>query len=199
MSLDGSPLTHGGSATQFMLRLPGDAACPGDTEHHGYLVFSYVTPSTAAPANLTFPGGYPSSGLDLITVRGEPYKAQPTAVISGSIIQPPAFVWSRYDHHPDVLPAGTYNVGIACAHQYGQVVSYWNTQVAIVASSTDPGGFTWQAVGLHAAGGGGSSHRGLIIGLAVAGVLLVAAGVVMARRKRAGHGAPGQPLRHPSR
>jgi hypothetical protein len=195
---DGTPLQSGGSATAFTLRLPENAACPGDSEHHGYLVYGYVAPSNADPGTLTFPGGYPSSGLDLITVHGEPFKTRATAVLTGSILQPPGFVWSRYDHHSDVLPPGTYDVGIACAFQYGHVASYWNTKVTILASSTDPGGFTWQVTGFHAGRGGGWSNGALILGVTLVGALVVVGGVTIGLRNRTLRDALRRPVRRPT-
>jgi hypothetical protein len=179
---NGSALTSGGSATPFTLALPATAACPADTFRHGYLVYSYVTPASMDPGHLTFPGGFPSSNLDLITTTGEPYITNATAPYTGSILRLPAFVWSRYDHHPEVLPPGTYNVGIACAHNLGRVEAYWNNRIQIMASSSDSGGFTWRAVGAVPSSTS-SSPTGLIVGLVLAATAILSVGLAWGLRR----------------
>jgi hypothetical protein len=180
----GASLNSGGSTTPFSLLLPTGAACPADTARHGYLVYSYLTPMTTDPTSLTFPGGYPSSNLDLITTGGEPFVTNATAPYSGAILRLPAFDWSRYDRHPEVLPPGTYNVGIACALNQGHVVAYWNNQIRFTASATDAGGFIWQVVGAKAAPtSGGSSNTGLVAGLVLAVAVIVAVGLAVGLRR----------------
>jgi hypothetical protein len=184
----GASLNSGGSGTPFSLLLPSDAACPADTAHHGYLVYSYVTPLAADPTSLTFPGGYPSSNLNLITTGGEPFVTNATAPNSGAILRLPMFDWSRYDHHPDVLPPGTYNVGIACALNQGHVVAYWNNRIRFTATATDAGGFIWQVVGAKAApaSSGGGSNIGLVAGLVLAVAVVVAVGLAVGLRRPRG-------------
>jgi hypothetical protein len=140
----GQGLASGGSATPFTLRLPSGARCPGDTYHHGYLIFSYVVPTTLDPSSLTFPSNFPRSGVDLITVVGVPFVTQATDPYAATIATLPDFSWSRYDHDTAELPLGTYNVGIACAHGLGRVERYWNVKFDFASSATDPGGFTWR-------------------------------------------------------
>jgi hypothetical protein len=171
-----APLNSGGSATLFTLKLPDGAACPGDTAHKGYLLFSYTVPVEVAPDRVTFPSNSPNIGVDLIDTNGEPFVAQATGVDTGVVPQPPPFVWSRYDHHPEALPPGTYNVGLACVYNY-RVVKYWNARVTFVASDRDPGGFTWTASAPIRPSSGGSSGDPWIVVAAVAGALVVAAGV----------------------
>jgi hypothetical protein len=146
----GQVLDSGGSATPFTLRLPSGAKCPGDTYHHGYLVFSYVVPTTIDPSGLTFPGDFPRSGVDLITVSGVPFVTQATDPYAATIVSLPDFSWSRYDHDSADLPPGPYNVGIACAHGLGTVERYWNVKFDFAPSARDPGGFTWRVLGAQA-------------------------------------------------
>ena len=40
-----APLSSGGASTPFTLALPPHAACPGDTAHSGYHVYSYLVPA----------------------------------------------------------------------------------------------------------------------------------------------------------
>jgi hypothetical protein len=185
-----SPLNGGGSATPFTLRLPGGAACPGDTAHKGYLVFSYTIPAAVKPDHIFFPGGSPKVGVDLIDTAGVPFVTEATGVNTGVVLQPPVFVWSRYDHHPEALPPGTYNVGLACA-LLDRPVTYWNTQITFVASSTDPGGFTWRVANPVRIASRGSSVPMVAV---VAGGLVLAAGVALAVRHRRRSPAPTEAL-----
>jgi hypothetical protein len=178
-----SSLNGGASASVFSVSLPADAKCPGDTAHKGYLVDSYVVPVGTDLNSLTFVGGYPNVGVDLITTEGVPWVANYTQPFSATMPLPfPAFSWSRYDHETKYLPMGTYNVGIACADEHNRIVSYWNTQVRFTASSTDPGGFTWAVAHGYRAGGGGHPAA-LIVGLFFL-ILAVIAGVIWLRSRR---------------
>jgi hypothetical protein len=171
---NGAPLNSGGSETPFTLKLPNGSACPGDTAHKGYLLFSYTVPINVAPDRVTFPSNSPNIGVDLIDINGEPFVSQATGVDTGAVPPSPPFVWSRYDHHPEALPPGTYNVGLACVYDY-RVVRYWNARVTFVANASDPGGFTWTASASVRPSTGGSSGDLWIVVAAVAGGLVVAA------------------------
>jgi hypothetical protein len=179
---NGAAVNAGGSATLFTFKLPAGATCPGDTEHQGYLLFGYTVPVAVNPQQVTFGGGEASIGAALIDAGGTPYVAVATGVNSGAVVQPPAFVWSRYDHHPEVLPAGTYNVGLACVLD-NRVVTYWNTPITFVASSTDPGGFTWKVADPVPISSHGSSAPVLAIVAVTAGVVL-AVGLAWGIRRR---------------
>jgi hypothetical protein len=181
----GSPLDSGGSATPFTLQLPSGAACPGDTYHHDYLVFSYGVPESVSPASLTFPGTFPSTGVDLITLQGEPFVTQATAMNTGAIQTLPGFAWSRYDHDPTEQPLGTYNVGIACAQGLGKVAAYWNVRINFVTNDRDPGGFSWQVASPPAAASGQNGDRTpFLVGIVVGVVILASALTVLIRRRQ---------------
>jgi hypothetical protein len=181
----GQALRAGGSATAFSFKLPGGAACPGDSYHHGYLIFSYVVPLGTEPSSLTFPDNFPSSGADLITVGGTPYVTQATEEYTGAIPSLPGFSWSRYAHDTSDLPPGSYNVGIACAEGLGKVDRYWNTKIDFVATSTDSGGFTWHVLEAVDPATHHSSSWKTILSI-VAAVVVVGAvlAVVLGRRPR---------------
>jgi hypothetical protein len=195
----GQALDSGGSATVFGLQLPSGAACPGDSYHDGYLVYSYTVPVGTDPASVTFPGTFPSPGVDLITNEGVPFVAQTTSPDTGTIPPLPLFSWSRYGHTAE-LPLGEYNVGIACAHGLGagRVVKFWNVKLDFAASSRDPGGFTWRVAGAQSGptlphSTGLSSHlAAALIGLAALAVLGLALtwGVRHRRRRLAGSAPP---------
>jgi hypothetical protein len=149
----GEAVNSGGSAAVFGLQLPSGAACPGDSYHKGYQVYSYAVPVGTDPAAVTFPSSVPVPGVDLITVAGVPFVSQFTEPDTAVIPSLPEFSWSRYDHDTAELPPGQYNVGIACVHGNGagKVVKFWNVKVDFAASSRDPGGFTWRVVGAQSA------------------------------------------------
>src|SRR5262249_30710242 len=145
-------------------------------------LFSYTVPANVPPDRVTYPGGNPNIGVNLIDAAGQPFLAQATGVYTGEVPQSPAFVWSRYDHDPQDLPPGTYNVGLACVHGYN-VVRYWNARVTFMASDADPGGFTWTASEpVHLSSGGSSGDMWWIVVAAAAGALAIAAGVAWRRR-----------------
>jgi hypothetical protein len=180
----GNALDSGGSATPFTLQLPSGAACPGDTYHHDYLVFSYGVPVLVSPASLTFPGTFPRTGVDLITLAGEPFVTQATAPFTGGIQTLPGFSWSRYDHDPADFPLGMYNVGIACAQGLGTVARYWNVRIDFMANDRDPGGFSWQVVSPPAAPSGQNGDDTLVLVATVVGVVILASGLALLLRRR---------------
>jgi hypothetical protein len=125
------------------VQVPSSAKCPGDTEHHGYLVFSYVAKVSTDPSVIRYVDSYPDTGLDLVDIYGQPYITQATGADTASVNIKDIFDWSRYDNQPTYIsPGATYNVGIACVLGRDPV-RYWNTQFTFAASSSDPGGFTW--------------------------------------------------------
>ena len=154
-----TPLTGGGSATPFSVRLPAGAACTGDSANDGYRVQSYMVPSSVSPATLTFdfvgpvPQGVGGSlRQPLYTSDGNPYLNAQTANATqpggpGPVINIPAFSLGVYE--PGNVPAGTYNLGIACTRGNAsptQLDTYWNAQLVVSTSAADePAGFTWTA------------------------------------------------------
>jgi hypothetical protein len=178
-------LKTGGSGTPFAFALPQGAACPGDTAHKFFLLDSYVLPATTNPGTVSFRGGVPKQGTDLVAVDGEPYEAVNTAENTGAIPGLPTFSWAAYAHHLNILGAKTFNFGIMCANRYGAATTYWNAEVAFTASSTDPGGFTWTVIGVPKATSGGTSVAtvaGVAIGVAAVGGVLA---LVWSRRRPA--------------
>jgi hypothetical protein len=142
------------------------------------------------PSRETYPSTGVRIGVDLIDTGGTPYVGDFTGVDSGAVPPSPPFVWSRYDHDPQDLPPGTYNVGVACVHDQ-HVVRYWNVRFTFVASVRDPGGFTWTAADPVPASSG-SSDGPAVAGAAVVAVLIGAGGVVWWRR-RAARAVAGRP------
>jgi hypothetical protein len=186
-----TPLTGGGSGTEFGVALPAGASCPGDTMHDGYLVYSYLVPEGVSPTAVNFKTGVPDRFYGFIA-EGAYFGAVNTAQVSGEIVGlPPAFAISRWTTS-ELLAKGsdtaTWHGGIACATAGGVVSRYWDTGFAFRADSSDPRGYSWRVAQPAVAA---SSHLGLWLG---GTLLVVAAGagvtaLVLARRRR--RGSPG--------
>lgn len=159
----GSPLTSGGSATQFALRPPSGAACTGDSASGNYRVQSYMVPATVNPATLTFDAGGPapqgtgSAYRQPLFSNGTPFVNKLTGVATtangpGLLVNLPPFDFTLFGADgPTLVPAGTYNLGYACTVGTGasQVLDkYWNVQFTISANPADsPSKLSWVVAG----------------------------------------------------
>ena len=157
-----TPLASGGSATQFTVSLPPQAACSGDTATGGYHVFSYLAPQGDGPLRVSFPGGVPIEGLGLVDTLGTYYGPVNTAIGTGQIIGiPNDFEWAPMITNSYIAltgaggllytgsgstASGVWEAGIACANASGAPIDNWNTEVTFSASSSDSNGFVWSAV-----------------------------------------------------
>ena len=144
--------TSGTSATAFTLNLPTGAACTGDSANDGYQVTSYMVRGTVNPANLQFDPITGPNPLDTGANFSQPlsevgsgssFTARQTANADtpggpGLIIGIPQFDLSLFT--PGQIPAGAYNVGIACvlgAPDADQLHEFWNTKITV---TTNPSG-----------------------------------------------------------
>jgi hypothetical protein len=165
-------LSSGGARTPFTVALPANAACPGDTTHLGYHVYSYLVPAGTNLASVTFVN-FPSKGYGLVNGYGKYYGAINTAENTGQIIGiPNDFEWG-----PLVMSDGgripiasllggsnhgVWEAGIACANTHGALAARWNTQVTFSSGTQSANGLSWKAtprmasvaMGAHA----GQSH-----------------------------------------
>lgn len=146
-----TPLTSGGSATQFSVALPANAACTGDTANDGYHVYSYLVPVGTTITAITFTT-HPSTGLGLVNNSGLYYGPVNTAITTGQIIGIPTnFEWGPLLSDGATLASllytggtsGEWDAGLACANSSGTLTDYWNIEVNFTASSSDPAGFVW--------------------------------------------------------
>jgi hypothetical protein len=84
----------------------------------------------------------------LYDTTGTPYVGENTAINTGQIPTPVTnFNWVDYSINGSggtllTLPAGTYNVGIACVTDTSTTDRFWNSQLTFKAS-TDPNGESW--------------------------------------------------------
>lgn len=149
-----APLT-GGSETPFNLTLPSPGACTGDTATGQYLVQGYIVPDSVDPATLTYNDNGPvplgtgaSFRQPLYQSDSQSYTNKPTGIAAPGgpgVISPPEFFFGVFTS--SALPAGTYNIGIACTKGTPgptQLDRFWNVKVTFTADAGDtPGGFTW--------------------------------------------------------
>jgi hypothetical protein len=143
-----SPLPSGSSSTPFTVALPPRAACPGDTAHDGYRVYSYLVPKGTDLSSVTFVDD-PSTGYGLVA-GGRYYGAIDTAIHTGQIIGiPNDFEWGAlFSRVPlsallDGPSGGVWETGLACADARGTLSNAWNAQVTFVAQPGDAHGFAW--------------------------------------------------------
>ena len=192
-SSDGShELTHGQSATQFSLRLPSGAACPGDSANDQWRVQSFMIPSAVSPANL----GYNVAGPDgqgqfaLYAVSTTPLVDSLTNQNTspgqpGVIPAIPPLSFAAFP--PGVLPAGTYRIGIACTLSR-KTANYWDTEVVITSSPGDkPSQFVWRLPNVPESvnqSSHGSSSWVLPIGIGALAVVAVGAWFFLPRKAR---------------
>lgn len=213
---NGAPLNAGGSTTAFRFKLPASSACTGDSTNDGYRVHSYIVPHSVDLDSLRFTGDGPvvvpgelrkpmyedGTGTQFASVQTADRTAPGRP---GSVIQPlPAFSFFGYNDLPssDVesfpLPAGTYNLGIACvlgaATSATQLDRYWNAVMTLTADPEDrPARVTWEVT--TPAGGQSAQSSGSTVGrtAGVAGAALVAGGAVLVFRRRRGHVTTSSP------
>lgn len=154
-SVSSRELTQGRSATQFTLRLPPGAGCPGDSANDQWRVQSFIVPSTDDPGALRYAEVAPAGDgrYALYDVFTAPFVHILTDANSGpgrpGVISPlPALSFAVFP--PGTLPAGRYRIGIACT-LFRETAKYWDTEIVITQSPGDePGQLTWRLAAVPA-------------------------------------------------
>ncbi|MGZ4770056.1 MAG: hypothetical protein ACXVLX_15420 [Ilumatobacteraceae bacterium] len=150
----GQPLTSGVQTTPFALVPPAGAACSGDSATGGYRVNSYIVPASVDPGTLQWDSNGPTPQVTganlsepLFSSSNTPFVNATTAVSTGQLTGLPPFSFAVFGASgPAVVPAGTYNVGLACTlgpKSSTQEDKYWNVQMTFGA---DANGLTWTVV-----------------------------------------------------
>jgi hypothetical protein len=144
----GQPLGGGGSATEFSLRLPDGAACPGDSASGNWLVQSFLIPVADDPGTIKYgvigPEGtqFPLYAFDTRPFAHQITHVSDTAGAPGIIAAVPALSFAVFP--PGYIPAGEYRIGIACTY-FRQTARYWDTELTIVDAPDDvPSQFVWR-------------------------------------------------------
>lgn len=164
-----TPIAGGTSATSFSLKLPASASCPGDSANAGYRVQSYMVPASIDPATLQFGSVGPvpvGTGVHfrqpLFDSHTNPYaNAQTAAAVHagdpGPIINIPAFTFSVFKTGD--VPAGTYNIGIACTKGQAsatQLDTFWGARMTLAPAGGGGGSLTWSVPGARSPAGASS-------------------------------------------
>lgn len=145
----GRALAGGGSATEFRVRLPEGATCPGDTLNDDWRVQSFISPVVADPGKLDYgvvgPEGQSQFALFDLDTRPFANRFIPPNVEAGK----PALIGDLPSFSFAVLPVaslpdGRYRIGIACTY-FRVTDRYWSTEIVVAASPNDaPSQFTWR-------------------------------------------------------
>lgn len=154
-----APLASGDSATTFTIGLPPSPTCPGDSANAGYRWQTYVVPASVDPSTLTFGSAGPQPTAvgaayrqPLYTTTGSPLVNRQTANADtpggpGLIFNIPDMDYAVFS--PGDIPAGVYNIGIACTlgpAGPSQMLNYWNVQKTFSTAAPGAGGpaqVTW--------------------------------------------------------
>jgi len=203
---NGQPITSGGSNQSFILQLPAQAACSGDTQNHGYHIYTYLVPpasySSSSLGPLAITNNQPTNGLGLLNTAGDYVGPINTDATTGQIdnslvyaagdLQFGQIISQGLTDLPTLLysggtpggagSSGIWETGILCATSAGVVSDFWNTEVTFTYSASDPNNFTWTAV---AGLGTWVPESSLAIALPLAGLAIIGGGVVFTRRRRA--------------
>ena len=148
------------SSTNFTLSLPSGASCGGDSSNAGYRVGSYMVPQSVDPSTLQFstisgplPTGIGASFRQpLYTPIGDSFVAEQTADAStpggpGPIVSTLQFQFAQGGFAPGDIPAGVYNIGIACylgPPSATQMKEFWNTTVTVTTNAAGgPAQISW--------------------------------------------------------
>lgn len=168
-------LNSGGSGTLFSVVPPAGARCPGDSEHGGYFVFSYLVPKGVDPRSVSFVRIAPSRGFGFRT-PSHYYGGVTTEPNTGRLQQaPPNFLWARLSAGqliPDGQDRATWEGGLACENAAtASVTSTWNFEIVFHRDASDPRGFSWTVANpaTSSAGGFGLFVGGLLGALVVGG------------------------------
>ncbi len=182
------PRADGGRATEFSLRLPEGASCPGDSANDGFRVQSFIVPGTDDPAALRYKSTSPEGEgrYALYDVATSPYVQGFTAEAEapgqpGLIVNVPTFSFAVFP--PGELGEGPHHVGIACT-LINETVRFWDTEMVLTRAPDDPPAeIRWRAP----ASVGARDDRSSVVplGVVVAVLLSAAIAVVVVRRRKA--------------
>lgn len=172
-------LSGGGSKTEFSIRLPDGASCPGDSRNDGYRIQSFMVPAGVDLSTLLYRSVRPEGEgrYPLYDVHTTPYVQVQTADADesgqpGLIVNIPAFSYSVFP--PGALAEGRYHVGIACT-LINETIRYWDAEVEVVTAPDDkPAEIRWSVPGFSDDQGSGTPWVIPVGAVAISTVALVA-------------------------
>ena len=184
-------VVSGGSTTEFTIRLPDGAACPGDSANDQWRVQTFLVPASDDPGQLRYGEVGPDGDgrWSVYDVDTRPYihgLTEPNALAGspGRISALPVFSFAVFP--PGILPPGDYRVGVACTLMR-QTAVYWDTALTLSADAADePAQLTWRLTSAPASASTNSNGSGvvLIVVLAAAAALATVAVVLWRRSHR---------------
>lgn len=185
-------LDHGGSATEFSLRLPEGSTCPGDSLHDQWRVQSFMVPDGDDPATLSYgvmgpegPGQFPLFLTTTTPLTDSLTLANASAGLPALIPAIPALSFVAFP--PDVLAPGTYRVGIACTLSR-QTADYWNTTIVVSRDTDDaPSQLVWRRPDVPLSALENDSSGLPTSGIVAAALAVVALGAVLFLRRPSRH------------
>ena len=142
-------ILEGRSATEFFLRLPEGAACPGDSLHDQWRVQSFIVPAVDDPGSIDYgvvgptgEGQYALYDVDTRPFTDVLTRQNLRAGEPGVISEVPALSFAVFP--PGTLPSGRYRIGIACTF-FRSTADYWDTEIVVTTSPDDePGQLVWR-------------------------------------------------------
>jgi hypothetical protein len=151
-SRPGNALERGDSNSEFGLRLPEGAECPGDSRNDGWRVQAFIVPidKPMAEVEWTVIGATgPNQSLLFTSTQGlfvdELTVANAGPGQPGRIPDPPIFSFAIMK--PGTLAPGEYRIGIACTNRR-QLDRYWDATMVIAADpDVQPGQLQWRLPG----------------------------------------------------
>lgn len=181
------PIYSGDSNTPFVLRVPPEAVCPGDSANDDWRVQSFLVPVTDDPASIQFGviGAEGDGQFAVYSLQTRPYVDTLTEQNSAAGL--PGKIPESVPLSFGVFPAGTltedrYRIGLACT-LFRETAVYWDTEIELTsAPEVEPGQFRWTVAGSPVVeeSDSGSSGVYLLIALAVIGGV----GVLVLRWRR---------------
>lgn len=187
-------LQRGGSATEFALRPPDGASCPGDSQNDQWRVNTFIVPVDDDPGTLKYsvigPTGTNQSavwGTDFTPVLNQFTVPNDQPGKPGLIDRLRPMSYGVFQ--PRTLADGTYKIGVACTY-FGWTADYWDTEIVITNTPSDePAQLTWRLSSASAVAPETSSGTPswLIIGIAAAAAIVAVVVVRVVRgRQRVG-------------
>jgi hypothetical protein len=185
---DGHRLTSGGGNTDFTLRLPKGASCPGDSANNNYRIQSFIVPATDDAGVLRYKSVGPEGQgrYALYDSYTRPYSQAQTADADGPgkpgfVVDIPALRFAVFP--PGTLSPGRYHIGIACTLER-QTVKFWGTDIVLTNASSDkPAHLHWAVADAGTSRNGRRSSTTSIAIVAATCIAAVAAVTVMVRRR----------------